>query len=72
MSFHPEEVEFLARNFDVVYDVKNDYDTAYAEYQAVLIFLKVTMVKEARAWIVPSRFFWSLICLNPCFFLVIN
>lgn len=30
MSFHPEEVEFLARNFDVVYDVKNDYDTAYA------------------------------------------
>lgn len=72
MSFHTEEVEFLARNFDVVYDVKNDYDTAYAEYQAVLIFLKVTMVKEARAWIVPSRFFWSLICLNPCFFLVIN
>ncbi|KAL9402392.1 hypothetical protein Peur_006241 [Populus x canadensis] len=30
MSFYTEEVEFLARNFDVVDDVKNDYDTAYA------------------------------------------
>lgn len=67
MSFYTEEVEFLARNFDVVDDVKND-TTLLMQYQAVLIFLKVTMVKEARAWIVPSRFFWSLICLNPCFF----